>query len=42
MARRYWLVKSDPESVSFDDLRRAPGGRSGSDGVLGLGGARRR
>lgn len=31
--RRYWLLKSDAESFSFDDLERAPDGRTGWDGV---------
>ena len=29
----YWLVKSEPESFSFDDLCRAPGRRTGWGGV---------
>lgn len=31
--RRFWLVKSDPESFSFDDLWKARGKRTGWDGV---------
>jgi predicted RNA-binding protein with PUA-like domain len=31
--QRYWLVKSEPEAFSFDDLMRAPGRRTGWDGV---------
>lgn len=33
MARRFWLMKSDPESFSFDDLRKAPGGKTCWDGI---------
>ncbi len=36
MARRatqHWLVKSEPESFSFDDLMRSPGRTTGWDGV---------
>jgi predicted RNA-binding protein with PUA-like domain len=36
MARRtprYWLFKSEPQTFSFDDLCRAPGGTTGWDGV---------
>ncbi|HEV8111714.1 MAG TPA: EVE domain-containing protein [Planctomycetota bacterium] len=32
-ARRYWLMKSEPESFSFDDLFAARKHRSGWDGV---------
>lgn len=31
--RRYWLVKSEPETFSFDDLERAPRRTTGWDGV---------
>lgn len=31
--RRYWLVKSEPETFSFDDLLRAPGRTTHWDGV---------
>ena len=31
--RRYWLVKSEPEVFSFDDLMRAPGRTTGWDGI---------
>jgi predicted RNA-binding protein with PUA-like domain len=31
--RRYWLLKSEPESFSFDDLLRAPGQTTFWDGV---------
>ena len=31
--RRYWLVKSEPETFSFDDLLRAPGKTTQWDGV---------
>src|SRR6266513_1124144 len=31
--RQYWLLKSEPESFSFDDLWRAPGHTSPWDGV---------
>ena len=31
--RRYWLVKSEPESFSFDDLLASPGRTTGWDGV---------
>jgi predicted RNA-binding protein with PUA-like domain len=31
--RRYWLVKSEPETFSFDDLLRAPGKTTSWDGV---------
>ena len=30
---RYWLMKSEPETFSIDDLARAPGQKSGWDGV---------
>lgn len=32
-ARRYWLVKSEPESFAFEDLMRAPRRTTGWDGV---------
>ena len=31
--RRYWLVKSEPEVFSFDDLMRAPKKTTGWDGI---------
>ena len=31
--RRYWLMKSEPESFGFDDLWNAPGRTTGWDGV---------
>lgn len=31
--RRYWLVKSEPDVFSFDDLLRAPGRTTSWDGV---------
>ena len=31
--RRYWLLKSEPDVFSFDDLAAAPGGTAGWDGV---------
>lgn len=31
--RRYWLIKSEPDVFSFDDLRRAPKQRTGWDSV---------
>ena len=31
--QRYWLVKSEPDVFSFDDLRKAPNQTSGWDGV---------
>ena len=31
--RRYWLVKSEPEVFSFDDLQKAPKKTTGWDGV---------
>lgn len=31
--RRYWLVKSEPEAFSIDDLAKSPGRTSGWDGV---------
>jgi predicted RNA-binding protein with PUA-like domain len=31
--RRYWLMKSEPQDFSFDDLLAAPSKRSGWDGV---------
>lgn len=31
--RRYWLVKSEPSTFSFDDLMRSPGHATGWDGV---------
>lgn len=33
MKRGYWLVKSDPESFSWDDLEESPGRRTSWDGV---------
>ena len=33
MPRRYWLVKTEPEAFSFDDLLRAPRRTAGWDGV---------
>jgi len=33
MARRYWLMKSEPESFSIHDLQRAPGQTTFWDGV---------
>lgn len=33
MARRYWLMKSEPETFSIDDLRRAPAETTFWDGV---------
>jgi predicted RNA-binding protein with PUA-like domain len=33
MALRHWLVKSDPETFSFDDLERSPGRTTSWDGV---------
>jgi len=33
MARRYWLMKSEPDVFSFDDLVRAPKGTTCWDGV---------
>ena len=33
MPRRYWLVKSEPDVFSFDDLLSAPGRTTGWDGV---------
>ncbi len=33
MAKRYWLLKSDPETFSFEDLRRSPKGTTRWDGV---------
>jgi predicted RNA-binding protein with PUA-like domain len=33
MPRRYWLVKSEPEVFSFDDLLRSPGQATSWDGV---------
>lgn len=32
-ARRYWLVKSEPESFSFDDLLASPNRTTGWEGV---------
>ena len=32
-ARRYWLVKSEPDAFSFDDLLAKPGRTTGWDGV---------
>jgi predicted RNA-binding protein with PUA-like domain len=31
--RRYWLLKSEPDVFSFDDLLRAPGKRTAWDGI---------
>ena len=31
--RRYWLVKSEPDVFSFDDLMKAPGKTTGWDGI---------
>ena len=33
MARRYWLMKTEPGTFSIDDLARRPGGRAFWDGV---------
>jgi len=33
MARRYWLMKSEPETFSIEDLARAPKKTTGWDGV---------
>ena len=33
MARRYWLMKSEPDVFSFDDLLASPRRRTGWDGV---------
>ena len=33
MARRYWLLKSEPTAFSFDDLAQAPNGTTHWDGV---------
>lgn len=33
MAIRYWLLKSDPETFSFDDLERSPKKTTAWDGV---------
>jgi predicted RNA-binding protein with PUA-like domain len=33
MARRYWLMKSEPESFSLSDLRKAPKQTTSWDGV---------
>lgn len=33
MARRYWLMKSEPSCFSLEDLRGAPGGTEHWDGV---------
>ncbi|HKQ60985.1 MAG TPA: EVE domain-containing protein [Candidatus Polarisedimenticolaceae bacterium] len=33
MARRYWLLKSDPETFAIDDLRRSPQKTTRWDGV---------
>lgn len=33
MARRYWLIKSDPESFSWHDLEASPGKRTCWDGI---------
>ena len=32
-ARRYWLLKSEPDAFSFDDLTAKPNGTTGWDGV---------
>ena len=31
--RKYWLLKSEPETFSFDDLMKAPAKTTGWDGV---------
>jgi predicted RNA-binding protein with PUA-like domain len=31
--RRYWLIKSEPDTFSFDDLAARPNGTTGWDGV---------
>jgi len=33
VARRYWLLKTEPSTFSFDDLLRAPGKTTGWNGV---------
>ena len=33
MARRYWLLKTEPQTFSFDDLLRAPARTTGWNGV---------
>jgi predicted RNA-binding protein with PUA-like domain len=33
MAARHWLVKSDPETFSFEDLEGSPGKTTSWDGV---------
>ena len=33
MPRKYWLLKTEPETFSFDDLLRAPAKTTGWDGV---------
>ena len=33
MSRRYWLMKSEPETFSIEDLARAPKKTTGWDGV---------
>lgn len=33
MARRYWLMKSEPDCFSIDDLKASPGGTASWDGV---------
>jgi predicted RNA-binding protein with PUA-like domain len=33
MAKRYWLLKSDPETFGWDDLRRSPKRRTIWDGI---------
>ena len=33
MSRRFWLMKSEPDCFSFDDLKRSPSGISPWDGV---------
>lgn len=30
---KYWLIKSEPDAFSIDDLRNAPGGRDHWDGI---------
>jgi len=33
MARRFWLVKSDPDTFSWEDLERSPGKKTCWDGI---------
>lgn len=33
MAQRYWLLKSDPASFGWEDLKRSPRGRTVWDGI---------